>query len=55
MKIMWEKIDCEGWGAKIEFYRTKVLDGWLVWTGYTNGGLAFYPDPDHKWDGNSLP
>jgi hypothetical protein len=33
--------------------RTKVPGGWLVHT--DPGGLAFYPDPQHQWDGNSLP
>ncbi len=41
-------------------YRTKVPGGWLVlWTGVDLGrphaGMTFYPDPQHKWSGNSLP
>jgi hypothetical protein len=33
-------------------YRLKVVGGWLIHLG---GGVTFYPDPEHKWDGNSLP
>jgi len=50
-------------------YRTKIPGGWLVEvsrvasgggrdgfsTSGTGVGLAFVPDPEHKWDGNSLP
>jgi hypothetical protein len=32
--------------------RAKVPGGWLV-TVYSS--VAFYPDPDHAWDGASLP
>ncbi|MGC9972158.1 MAG: hypothetical protein ABSE56_16380 [Bryobacteraceae bacterium] len=32
--------------------RAKVPGGWLV-TVYSS--VAFYPDPDHVWDGTSLP
>lgn len=46
--------------------RAKVPGGWLVYVfghGYSyrsrsiwgHGGLTFYPDPEHQWDGNSLP
>jgi len=28
--------------------------GWLVAT-EINGGVIFLPDPNHEWDGNSLP
>ena len=37
-------------------YRAKVPGGWLVciWDSY-GIGLTFYPDPDHKWDGGTLP
>ncbi len=35
--------------------RAKVPGGWLVlWNG-SGCALAFYPDPDHRWDGASLP
>jgi len=45
--------------------RTKIPGGWLVETSRQSPfdsrssgigvGLAFVPDPEHKWDGNSLP
>ena len=40
-------------------FRTKIPSGWLVLLrpSGTNGvesGVTFVPDPDHKWDGNSL-
>ncbi len=33
--------------------RAKVPGGWLVV--YGKDFITFYPDPDHKWDGSSLP
>lgn len=40
------------WGI----YRSKVPGGWLVASFGHSGDMAltFYPDPDHKWDGNSI-
>ncbi len=44
--------------------RAKVPGGWLIYIfGHTEGGLdpwrygglTFYPDPEHEWDGLSLP
>jgi len=29
--------------------RAKVPGGWLIAS--SNGGVTFYPDPDHSWDG----
>ncbi len=37
-------------------YRSKVPGGWLMGS-FGNSGtmaLSFYPDPDHRWDGNSI-
>ena len=39
-------------------YRARVPGGWLIfiWTpgrGGLSGGVTFYPDPDHTWDGGS--
>ncbi len=43
--LVWQELD-----AKVR--RAKVPGGWLV---LANGdGLAFYPDPEHVWDGTSL-
>jgi hypothetical protein len=35
--------------------RAKVPGGWLVTVGRGDSGVTFYPDPDHAWDGRSLP
>ena len=38
--------------------RAKVPGGWLVISQFYIGGahgLAFVPDPNHEWDGGSLP
>jgi hypothetical protein len=35
-------------------WRSKVPGGWIIRLAHGEG-LAFYPDPEHKWDGNSLP
>ncbi|OGP49154.1 MAG: hypothetical protein A2Y79_11160 [Deltaproteobacteria bacterium RBG_13_43_22] len=51
-------------------YRSKIPGGWLVFMynleyekdttlqlayGWGYGGVTFVPDPEHKWDGSSLP
>ena len=42
--------------SNMDVYRAKVPGGWLVlFKGFDNAGLTFYPDPNHAWDGNSLP
>ncbi len=33
-------------------YRAKIPGGWLVLGAY---GVCFVPDPEHNWDGRSLP
>jgi hypothetical protein len=39
-----------------QIYRAKVTGGWLVMlSSYEKGGLTFYPDPNHEWNGGSLP
>ena len=36
--------------------RAKVVGGWFIRTGVGDGIAAFfYPDPEHQWDGSSLP
>jgi hypothetical protein len=38
--------------------RAKVPGGWLVISQFKIGsahGLVFLPDPNHEWDGGSLP
>jgi hypothetical protein len=46
-ELTFEKIPCNGGRAA----RAKVPGGWLVWV--DPGGLAFYPDPDHRWGAGS--
>ena len=47
-------------GKAAPLYRAKVPGGWIVCLlagvpqGGGAGGLAFLPDPSHKWDGSSL-
>ena len=48
-----------------DMLRAKVPGGWLVFYRETEGiferpnlltsTMCFYPDPDHSWDGTSLP
>ncbi len=63
-KLKWEKLgnaDTHKWAlggqaediGPTEFLRSKIPGGWLLCS--ANGTIAFVPDPDHKWDGNSLP
>jgi len=62
MALVWEKIesvDDTPWNRPhiVSVRRAKVPGGWLV-SAENNaggGGLTFVPDPDHKWDGSSLP
>lgn len=42
--------------------RAKVPGGWLVvshfftsFASFKDASVAFYPDPNHEWDGGSLP
>jgi hypothetical protein len=40
----------------ISMYRTKVPGGWLLMARVTHGvSVSFYPDPNHAWDGRSMP
>jgi len=53
-KLKFEKLDVVGTlSARVS--RAKVPGGWLlVAIGNSGGGLTFYSDPQHRWDGNSL-
>ncbi|MEN6356064.1 MAG: hypothetical protein ABFD83_03155 [Armatimonadota bacterium] len=63
--LNWEDLESNGVAFCADTVaRAKVPGGWLVafhtsGTGiiddsYGYGGLTFYPDPNHEWDGNSL-
>ena len=62
MVLVWEEIKCElmeqGFVATSPppALRAKVPGGWFVQasTGVASSGF-FYPDPEHEWDGSSLP
>ena len=49
--LTFEKIDVEGLHFT-PFHRAKIIGGWLV---FISAGICFVPDPEHKWDGGSLP
>jgi len=64
--LEWEAVESTGSHNHVgRVERARVPGGWLVmaygWTedyGHPTScplGLTFYPDPDHEWDGNSLP
>ena len=64
--LVWEEVKSEmakkGIFAPSAPYvlRAKVPSGWLVQvsngtTTGTVGSAFFYPDPEHLWDGSSLP
>jgi hypothetical protein len=53
--IDWEPIES---GKGLTVLRVRVPGGWLVYASnnfHHHGGLAFYPDPEHQWNGGSLP
>lgn len=55
-ELRFEPAGASDW-KDLELRRAKVPGGWLVvasW-GDGRGGLAFYPDPAHAWDGGSVP
>jgi hypothetical protein len=51
--IKWEQLKHDESG---KIYRAKVPGGWLILFGRSmEGMITFYPDPEHAWDGSSLP
>ncbi|MEK7405569.1 MAG: hypothetical protein AAB225_10720 [Acidobacteriota bacterium] len=48
-KLEWGKVRSSDFVVR----RAKVPGGWLV--AISPDALAFYPDPEHAWDGTSLP
>jgi hypothetical protein len=61
--LLWQKLESkrvdQSWfHMDWEVHRSKVPGGWLIITrsqGAVPQGIAFYPDPDHRWDGGSAP
>jgi hypothetical protein len=52
-KLQFEKLELNT--ANVRLSRAKIPGGWLLLAASNSGGgLTFYPDPQHKWDGNSL-
>ncbi len=51
----WEEVRSSG--GLLSVYRAKVPGGWLVYVCngyYHHGGVAFLPDPNHDWNGETL-
>lgn len=57
MALVWEKLESSDSGRSVWVtLRAKVPGGWLVIVGIDDGGgITFYPDPSHLWNGESLP
>ena len=52
-KLKFEKLDVDIVSSRIS--RAKLPGGWLLLsTSNSGGGVTFYPDPEHKWDGGSV-
>jgi len=62
-QLVWQKLDStradQSWlSVEWEVHRSKVPGGWFVITrveGSAPQGMVYYPDPDHHWDGASIP
>ncbi len=60
MVLLWEKIDCPpvdgGFFSMVsQMLRAKVPGGWFIQIKDASNSGFFYPDPEHTWDGSSLP
>jgi hypothetical protein len=50
-KVVWEEVPTK----MLYVYRLPVPGGWLVFAALSSGGgLTFYPDPEHEWDGGAV-
>ncbi|WP_071789104.1 hypothetical protein [Leptolyngbya sp. Heron Island J] len=58
-EFTWEKLYCKGQPlGGLGVWRAKVPGGWIIAIrcgGSEGGGVTFYPDPHHQWDGGTLP
>jgi hypothetical protein len=50
-RLQWEQVE----SSQRYVLRAKVPGGWLVLLSGGGDALAFYPDPEHRWDGALLP
>ena len=48
-----EYLNEKGKPTESQGWRAKIPGGWLV--GFTGSSNFFVPDPEHRWDGSSLP
>jgi len=56
MAIAWEKLESVDSITLKNLYRAKVPEGWIVAIRSSGGqSITFVPDPNHEWDGSSLP
>jgi hypothetical protein len=51
-------VEYEGGKPAKYAYRARVPGGWLIFIsapgrGGLDGGVTFYPDPNHAWDGGT--
>ena len=58
-KVVWEELKNDVNGVYLAHtFRAKIPGGWLIRIADINGygcGITFYPDPNHAWDGGSIP
>jgi hypothetical protein len=52
-KLVWDTLENGRLSGRT--YRAKIPGGWLLTKNSNDTGITFVPDPQHKWDGNSLP
>jgi hypothetical protein len=52
--FQWEQLTDPRWEGVFWIMRAKVPGGWFVQMG-DQAESFFYPDPEHEWEGNSLP
>ena len=55
MALIWERFITSDDRNGQSNFRAKVPGGWFVRCDEGGGTAFFYPDPEHEWDGNSLP
>ena len=54
--LNWEALN-SNWreGGPEKVHRAKIPGGWILVTGHrSEASTTFIPDPEHRWDGNSL-